>query len=85
VEYVFFSQLLYISCFWHYVLLNCEECINAVIIHLISRVTGQHLFFNSKDFLFYLIKIVLAVNFQPSYIMNLLYFSVVTILTHLIV
>jgi len=44
------SQLLYISCFWHYVLLHYEECMNAAIIHLISRVTGQHLFFNSKFF-----------------------------------
>lgn len=55
----FSSQLLFISCFWHYVLLHCEECMNAVIIHLISRVTGQHLFFNSKDFLFCLIKLYL--------------------------
>ena len=57
----------------------------AVIIHLISRVKGQHLFLNIKDFLFYLIKIVLAVNFQPAYIVNLLNFIVVSILTHLIV
>ena len=45
----------------------------------------QHLFFNIKDFLFCLIKIVLAVNFQPAFIVNLLNFSVVSILTHLIV
>ena len=41
------SQLLYI---WHYDLLHCEECMNAVIIYFISRVKGQHICFNIKEF-----------------------------------
>jgi hypothetical protein len=52
---------------------------------IILRVKRRHLFFNIIDFLFYLMNIVLAVKFHPAYVVSLLHFSVVTILTHLII